>query len=560
MLQEDEIEDIIGDVKLTDSQKSVAMSNVYSPDFTDSSSDRNNSSGKDTYVIEQDDSDTEPFQLRSSKSVINLSVHKDEIIQCDVTKKISKTAATGFYGCSFMSQEIFTQTSKTIFELAEMERNDKTNNGKSLETQTSFISITNKTLEYRIEVSNAVQSASTIDGQKVTYNSDDLQFRANDQILSTSLNDDSSKFLVSGTDDDVSSVSEDKVLTISDRESRENILSEEQNENQYENTSDFSSTNSDIEEDSLMECRNRQAETDADSNTSEIPKSVDNDVEELYNKLSERKKRASNSRNGSPSSGSPSRSPDESLLCDAAARGCEVLCAEVLRRLRSVSWIDVVDTLEELPKVLDKFWGVITEHRIADLIRHVCSHVESPRTQVAKAACNTLSSILKTTNYTKKPDFYEAVAILLTKTGSFSRPVRRAANVALDSIVCGVELSHAVTAICVHGVDHKSPLVRCAASRLLVVSCALAGGGRELLRTRPQSAVCARKHALQALAAFLCDKNTETRKYAERLYSMLRPLNNFEAYYLTDVEVEVATRQMKKYDHLLLCGPPRTNR
>jgi hypothetical protein len=46
------------------------------------------------------------------------------------------------------------------------------------------------------------------------------------------------------------------------------------------------------------------------------------------------------------------------------------------------------------------------------------------------------------------------------------------------------------------------------------------------------------------------------RKYAERLYSMLRPLTNFEAFYLTDVETDVASRQMKKFDHLLLCGPP----
>lgn len=33
----------------------------------------------------------------------------------------------------------------------------------------------------------------------------------------------------------------------------------------------------------------------------------------------------------------------------------------------------------------------------------VTAQVESPRTQVARAACNTLATILKNTNYTKKP-------------------------------------------------------------------------------------------------------------------------------------------------------------
>lgn len=59
--------------------------------------------------------------------------------------------------------------------------------------------------------------------------------------------------------------------------------------------------------------------------------------------------------------------------------------------------------------------------------------------------------------------------------------------------------------------SHKSQLVRCAVARLLVVACALASGGRELLRTRPPSAATARRHALQALAMFLDDKNVDAR-------------------------------------------------
>ncbi|XP_014359707.2 uncharacterized protein LOC106711814 [Papilio machaon] len=246
--------------------------------------------------------------------------------------------------------------------------------------------------------------------------------------------------------------------------------------------------------------------------------------------------------------------PECGKLNDTSFKGCELLCSELMRKLKSSSWCEVVDTLEEIPKAMEKFWNVITELRIADFIRQVTVHVDSPRSQVARTACLTLACILKNTNYTRKPDYYEAVTALLVKTGCFSRPVRRAANMALDEIVCAVDFTQTVTALCVHGVGHKSPLVRCAAARLLVVCCAVSGGGRGLLRGRPASAAAARRSALRALAELLQDKATDARKYAERLYSMLRPLSNFEAYYLTDVDVELASKQMKKYDKLLTTG------
>lgn len=44
------------------------------------------------------------------------------------------------------------------------------------------------------------------------------------------------------------------------------------------------------------------------------------------------------------------------------------------------------------------------------------------------------------------------MSVLLGKTGSFSRPVKRAANVALDHIVCSVDVNHTVAAVCIHGV------------------------------------------------------------------------------------------------------------
>ncbi|CAG9138342.1 unnamed protein product [Plutella xylostella] len=271
---------------------------------------------------------------------------------------------------------------------------------------------------------------------------------------------------------------------------------------------------------------------------------------------------------------------------------------------------ETLESLEDLPNVLDKYWTTISDSRIADLIRQICSLVESPRTQVARTACTTLSVLLQNTKYTKKPDFYEAISILLVKTGSFCRPVRRAANVALDRVACAADLAHTVTAICAHGIDFCRPVRRAANVALDKVACAadlahtvtaicahgierfraleanvaldrvacaadlahtpqeppspvcssttprgvsgaVGRAGRELLRCRPALAATARRHALQALARLLEDKNQETRKYAERLYGMLRPLANFEAFYLTDVTLETAAAQMKKHDRLL---------
>ncbi|XP_021203084.2 uncharacterized protein LOC110385045 isoform X1 [Bombyx mori] len=746
---EDEVEDAIENLKQTESQKSVTISNVYSPDFSDSSSDRNISSDKNTYVIAIDESDdSEIFPLHGNQSVIDLK----ETQKTSSSKEIYNPSDGEYKSVSksvqkyvFVAQESFTQTSKTIMELAKADANENYSCDNH-ETQTSLVSITeNKTVKYKFEISNCKSNLNRYyNDEKYSRNTSSPYTK----FMQNTLENVSSKLPESNyvkTNENLSSGS-DKYFVDDETVS---------NEERYENTSNFEdSIGTDLDEDSLMERKRQTSDCNSGSDTSEIPKSVENDIEELYTKLTEhfehnthpaennesnvkqtghltplteestvQKDSIANStsnyinstnddkdvlftnnagikvkllpeceykeefklppikrdhmylkklflsdyscninvttendtakevreslidrweiRNKDLASGegcvdntrndftnrtprnncfqlppiagevhekpsintesysthrhdrsptnhchapisiktkieelkvssrssrrgiSPSESrsispgtisPDDSKLCEIAERGCEALCVEMLKRLRSSSWLQVIDTLEDIPKVLEKHWNNITEQRIADLLRQVSSHVESPRTQVARSACNTLAVILKNTNYTKKPDFYEAITLLLSKTGSYSGPVRRAANVALDEIVCSVNFTHAITALCIHGTGHKSGLVRCAACRLLVVACALAGGGRALLRSRPPTAACARKHTLRSLAALLDDKNTETRKYAERLYAILRPLPNFEAYYLNDVDIELATKQMKKYDQLVLCG------
>ncbi|XP_063368292.1 uncharacterized protein LOC134656658 [Cydia amplana] len=257
---------------------------------------------------------------------------------------------------------------------------------------------------------------------------------------------------------------------------------------------------------------------------------------------------------------------------DVAARGCDALCADVIARLRQAcstcarmtfeqhvsryessdscgaKWAAAVEVMEDIPRLFRGFWPAVPEHRLADLLRLVTAQVESPRTRVARTACAALAALLSHTGYTKRPDFDEALAALLGKTGSMASALRRAANLALDQIVAAAATAPALTSLCLYGANHKSGLVRCAAARLLVVAAALAAGGRGLLRARPRSAADARRLVLRSLAALLDDRSQDTRKYAERLYALLRPLPGFEAFFLADVEARAACRLMKKLD------------
>ncbi|XP_069357439.1 serine-rich adhesin for platelets-like isoform X2 [Maniola hyperantus] len=690
---DDEVEDIVGDVQYTDSQKSVTTSVVYSLDFTDSSPERYNSSGKETYIIEQDESDDSEatFHTHINESLNKLAEAKSPDIPQLLHNDTNKPILANINTPNFTHES--TQTSKTIIELAKNEIVVVHNptQSKSLETQTSYVSIKeHKTVEYKIHldcISNENEDTQDdIKEDNINDVSDDLRpdthKNTNNENINTVLIPDAqspsnntneqtaaevnTRSNIQEPDLETTGVhsehnSKDKIISFIDDES---IEREDQQEVSYETTSEVETSkyDSDIEEDSLMlesEYRSsRKSKGDYASETSEVQNSIENDVEELYNKLSDSpfllspensmEPRAQNfgtltplteetsqkksfldittssqvliepakdtyynetlivnaglkvkmftnseivsendkfrlppihnkinkscptsphlnflfsvntnplgkvrnlpclleghsdgmfqrwevgahqlasgesplisgrsdpvkisresvhlppihvegamyhnttkptglvsphqypssldaisisdrirelktmtysttrskgeSRSMSPSSNSPR---EESRMSNLAERGCDNACVDLLRRLRSSSWVEVLESLEDIPRALEKFWSVLTVNRTAELLRQMTALVDSPRTQVARSACSVLAHILKNTNYTRKPDFYEAISMLLTKTGSFSRPVRRAANVALDDIACGLDVAHAATAICIYGV------------------------------------------------------------------------------------------------------------
>lgn len=267
---------------------------MYSFDFTDSSSDKNQSSSKETYVIDCDDSDASDKTFQSNtlqgstelkdKAATQIIMKETQFIQNTKRKKSCVSPKR----CSIISQEIYTQTSKTIFELAQNEKVIASNAEglNSLETQTSFLSITeNKTLEYHIQLI----------GDKALFNPHQLLTNAIpcnpvNEALANSLEDRSSFYQESDNEIEINKTnlngdSEDKLIKFVDYELQD-IASEDHNLIQNENTSEFetSKCDTDMEQDSLENVY--PSETDQDmSITSEMPKSVDNDIEDLYNKF-----------------------------------------------------------------------------------------------------------------------------------------------------------------------------------------------------------------------------------------------------------------------------------
>lgn len=276
--------------------KSVTTSNVYSTDFTDNSSDKNNSSGKETYVIDWDDSeDSEAScRLHSEQSKHNLSVENSIDDQNEVIKiidneiieshqKFSNKVSMTSQICTIVGQETFTQTSKTIIELAESEGLVvKSQDLNTLQTQTSYISVTeSKRIEYKIHNSNMIEYK---DVQCDMNNSDDIW-----PLLSNSFEDNSSKCLK--PECSIEKVECD--VEMEDTETKTDI--NEGLDNSYQCNEDVDksiSTSSDIDDDSLMEYdSNRVTENSVISKDNDeciSPKSISKEIEDLYINVSKR--------------------------------------------------------------------------------------------------------------------------------------------------------------------------------------------------------------------------------------------------------------------------------
>lgn len=172
----------------------------------------------------------------------------DVNVQSEAIQIINRSTSTSLHKCSVV-EETYTQTSKTVIELAESEGLFLTGDTANLQTQTSFISITeNKTVQYRIEVTDNINN-----GVKV------IELDNNNETFEKN--------------------------QCNPRNERLNFLVLDQNDNNSESCSetDYSAHYSDIEEDSLKNNKDKRIT----ENKIAIPELITphDDVEDLYKKV-----------------------------------------------------------------------------------------------------------------------------------------------------------------------------------------------------------------------------------------------------------------------------------
>ncbi|XP_072395474.1 uncharacterized protein [Diabrotica undecimpunctata] len=172
--------------------------------------------------------------------------------------------------------------------------------------------------------------------------------------------------------------------------------------------------------------------------------------------------------------------------------------------------------------------------RLVDLIK-------SSRSHVSRYSCQALGHLFEYAKDTRRPEFCELVDTLLSKCASANKFIRHDANLALDCMVTHIPIFHSVRALCANGPQHKNPLVRTAAARLLV--CATVLAVPNILH--PQSNEHTRRRIIQTMVSFLEDKHAEVRKYGERLYKMLSEERIFDLYLNKYLEKDVVNKMKK---------------
>lgn len=257
---------------------------------------------------DSDDSD-KTFQVHKSESIINLFAKgstinlKRDSKENNQIRSIDRSVCTSLPLRNIIAQEIFTQTSKTIIELAQNEINIPLAK-QTLETQTSFVSIIeNKSIEYKIQVlrtnrndTPAIRNYPDTRMQTIDQNIIKSDIQNVYSMLEKNSRDNSPIFgglaIENNSDRRSLNNSDDDVIHFIEDDSKDNSESKVIHNAEHNYTSEFESNNfeSDFENDSLMEneyCYDKTRRRDENSETSEIPNCIDSDVEELYNRLSE---------------------------------------------------------------------------------------------------------------------------------------------------------------------------------------------------------------------------------------------------------------------------------
>ncbi|CAO1430371.1 unnamed protein product [Diamesa hyperborea] len=205
----------------------------------------------------------------------------------------------------------------------------------------------------------------------------------------------------------------------------------------------------------------------------------------------------------------------------------------VVDKLQDHSWEICLDGLREFVRFAGNIEWEEHAKYIPIISRKLIDFFRSPRSNLCRTACQTAGEFFMMAKSTKRPEFDEMVDILLSRTADPNRFIQKDSNVALDKMVQSICIQHSVRAICAKGPDHKNPIVRATAARLLANVCKQAGNDQIIgAEANPRT----RKRILAVLAKFLLDKNQETRKHAEKLCKTLKRHKFFMEYFFKDVE------------------------
>lgn len=210
-----------------------------------------------------------------------------------------------------------------------------------------------------------------------------------------------------------------------------------------------------------------------------------------------------------------------------------ITLTSVVDKLYNFSWEIILSGMNELLYIASNVNWPLHEREICLIYRKLLECFRSPRSSVVRVACQVSGEMFRITKCSRRPEYDELVEMLLSKTADTNRFIQRDSNVALDKMVSSLPMFHVVRGVCNRGPTHKNPLVRSTVARLLICACALNGNDAVL---GVNANAHTRKRVLLSLSKFLLDKCQETRKFGERLCSILQKHRYFQEYFFKDME------------------------
>lgn len=225
-----------------------------------------------------------------------------------------------------------------------------------------------------------------------------------------------------------------------------------------------------------------------------------------------------------------------------SATSTENALLQAVNKLRDSDWNVALRGLAEIVEISRLVGHEHILQHMTVINQKLIDLIKSPRSHVSRTSCQAAGHIFEFVKDTRRPEFDELVDSLLCKCADSNRFIRHDANLALDCMVTHIPTFHAVRAICSKGPEHKNPLVRVAAARLLVCSMVLSGPQNII---HPSSNEYTKRRIIMKMAGFLEDRSPDVRKYGERIYKMLSKDKIFDVYLNRFLEKDVIIKMKK---------------